>query len=382
MQRGDFRQRRRHGIGIAFEHAVREELDDVGANEGIVRVLRANSAGLPHHSVVVDRAACVAVLLWVIPLRERRTYRELAASLQPVVHQFRCDRSIQHPGDPDTIEALRDALRRLHHLWQVHEQQESRIHDVARFLVGGAVRFAVRVDPDQLGNGGEIGSERRARKADALPFGILRASERHTIESPMVPVVAEELDRVLGGGEIERRAQGRVRAVGPIVVGEVPLPDVHPLAGRSLVALDAAAHEDRELSEGLRLAVEVADVEIDDAARMDVRVDDTGQHQPAVQAFDLCGRSDQFGRAALAADVYEPAAAHGKRLGVAMVGRGRVDACLRDDQVGRRIGQGARCRKQRRAQQDDRSVSAHVGSVPQALVMAPANRGADTKLNI
>src|SRR5260370_41670483 len=101
----------------------------------------------------------------------------------------------------------------------------------------------------------------------------------------MVSVVAEQLNRVLGGGEIEGCAQGGMRAVGLIIVGEIPLPDVHPLPGRNFVALDAAAHEDRELLERLRLAVEVADVEIDDAAWMDVRVDDSGQHQLAVQAL-------------------------------------------------------------------------------------------------
>ena len=365
MQRGDFRQRRRHGIRIALEYAVGEQLDDIGTNQGIVGVLCPNRACLPHHPVVVDRAACIAVLLRVIPLRERGTHRELAALLQPVVHRqkFRRDRGIQHSGDSGTVEALRDALGRFHHLGQVHEQHERRIHDVARLLVGRTVWCTIRVDADQPGDGGKIGGEGRACKADALALGVLRPGESHAVEGAMMPVVAQQLNGVLRGGEIESRAQGRVRAVGPIVVGEVPLPDVHPLAGRNFVALDAAAHEDRELSEGLRLAVEVADVEIDDAAWMNVRVDDSGQHQSAVQVFNLRSRSDPLGRAALAADVYEPVAAHRQRLGVAMVGRG-VDAGLRDDQVGRRIGRGVRCRKQRRAQQDDRSVSTHVGSVP------------------
>jgi hypothetical protein len=85
-------------------------------------------------------------------------------------------------------------------------------------------------------------------------------------------VIAEQLDPVRGRGMIESRSQRGVLGIGLIAAAEIPLPDGHPFTGRNLVALDSALDESGRLLQRFGLTLQIADIEIHDAAWVNVRI--------------------------------------------------------------------------------------------------------------
>jgi hypothetical protein len=92
-----------------------------------------------------------------------------------------------------------------------------------------------------------------------------------------VAVVADQLDRPIARGQVQRRAQGRVRVFRLVAAGEGPLRDIHPLAGREVQAGDAGLPEVAYSGQRLGLAGQVAAIDVDDGQWMDLGVDQARQ---------------------------------------------------------------------------------------------------------
>ncbi len=119
-----------------------------------------------------------------------------------------------------------------------------------------------------------------------------------------------------------------------IAATEIPQLNVNPLALRYLVALDASLHEFRHLGERFRLALKVAHIQVNDSSRMNVRINQSGQHQAAVHILDL-GPLPYIGlRARAAAHIDDTPALNGDRGRDAMRGIDGIDLPIGHDQVG------------------------------------------------
>ena len=112
-----------------------------------------------------------------------------------------------------------------------------------------------------------------------------------------------------------------------------------------MVARQAAAHEHGDLAQRLLDAREVADVEVDDVDRMDVRVDEAGDDEAAAEAAHDRVRADEGPGAVRVADVDQAPVPDRERLGEFGTGR-RVDLRVGDDEIGWR-GSGERRRAHR-----------------------------------
>ncbi len=323
LQRRRVGQGRRDGIGIPLQHPVGEDLDPRGADEVAVAVLGAHRLGPGDQPVVVDRSVRPAEVLRLIELEEVRAHGERAARQQgvPKARDVVVDPGVLHGGDAGPVQPAGDLLRRPHQGRQIGGEHVRRADPVARRLVDRAVRLAGRVHPDQGRESLEGGGEARSRIADHLAGVVLRQGEAGAIIGVVVAIVAEQHHRPVGRGVVEGGPEGRVGGARLVAVREVPLLHRHPLARRQVVSGDAGLDEGRQTVEVDRLRVQAADVEIGDAGRVNMGVDEARQHQAAAGILDRRRRADPGARAGRRADEGDPAVLDRQRLG-GLTGRG------------------------------------------------------------
>ena len=216
-------------------------------------------------------------------------------------------------------------------------------HGIARILVHRTVRLALAVDADELAPLREVLGDRGLRESHHCAGLILGHRKRRRVEGAVVAVVAEQLDRIVQDGPVERRAQRRELGIRLVAVRVVPLIHHEPLALGQVVFHRARVYERGQLAQGLlRAAVEIADVEIDDIERMDVRIDESRQHELALETLHRRLRSRPGRRIRRAADEHDLAVLDGERFGHRARSIGRIDARIRHHQIGRSLTLGER----------------------------------------
>ena len=101
-----------------------------------------------------------------------------------------------------------------------------------------------------------------------------------------------------------------------------------------MIALDAAAHKGAELRQIHDLVIEIAIVPSNNAGRMNVRVDEPGQHQAAGGVYHSRFWSGPGARASRIADIHDAAALHCHRGGHVMGCIGGIEGGIQYHQVG------------------------------------------------
>ena len=142
----------RRGMRISFKAAIDEELHHIGADQGIAFVLGACGLCDLKHARIIDIALGVAKRAWNQVLGYPGTHRQLPGGQQVVVERQLVLRhgGIQHRGDADTVQAVRDPGRLADDILEIFDITGIVIRPIERGLhifIDHAVGFIVLIDP-------------------------------------------------------------------------------------------------------------------------------------------------------------------------------------------------------------------------------------------
>ena len=274
-------QRRRRRVGVPLQYAVGEQLDVVRPDQRVVGETFALLLCRVHHPVPVRLALRRQYAVRIVVLRQRGAHRQHIAPLGLGVEVDRLlgRGRIENAGDACLVEQLPDFLGHLRDILHVEIEERRRVHRLTGVLVDVAVGLAQGIDAYQLACGVEVGGERGPGVAHNLAGRVARPRQRRAVEATVVAVIAEQLDQHAPRGLVKRRPHGGVRRIRLVAVEGIPLTHHQPLAIVDLVAFDAGAHEFSQLRQRLRGALQVANVELHDCGRMDVRIEQPRQDE-------------------------------------------------------------------------------------------------------